>query len=118
MLNSPSSYQSVPFMLPIFPGLGCTKANCPLYCPVVPDSICRICGLTALQHRNYYIYSYFAMKIQIAYIKYSYRLFLLRNEFLLKKSVTPYFLIKIRLYYKYYRKWHKIMLNNNCKQLL
>lgn len=49
------------------------KAHCISYSPCVPDGGCRYCGISAIHHRKYYIYSIFVRKIQKAYFFYKFR---------------------------------------------
>jgi hypothetical protein len=61
-------------MLPIY-----NYKNCPCYAPIVPDSMCRLCYRTSSTHKKYYIYSNYARKIQMQYLKYKFNKFYRNN---------------------------------------
>ena len=102
----------MPFMYSIYPG-GIHKNDCPTYSPYAPDTNCRFCQLKSFEHRRYFIYSYFARKIQKQIIRFLFEKFIERNRLTLLRGITPYSILVKKIYYKYYRKWNKLLLTQN-----
>ena len=90
------------------PFLVCNKQSCPGYLPYYKGGICRLCSLDSKNHRKYYIYSYYARKIQRLAIKYIYKQFVKQNPLVFHNKITPHAILYYRLFYKYYRRWLSI----------
>lgn len=82
--------------------------HCPLYAPVVPDGMCRLCHKNSSNHRRYYIYSNYARKIQKAFFKYQFKKFFILNQKKFKrlgKQHLPYHAAIFKYKILYYRNW-------------
>jgi len=47
-----------------------SSKECPFYAPIAQNAHCRLCMKDPENHRKYNMYSYFARKIQMIWIKY------------------------------------------------
>ena len=86
-----------------------SSSLCPFYAPVVPDALCIFCGNNAIDHRKYYLYSYFARIIQKYYFNWKFRLFCKKyvNKFILHTSSSlPFHILILKYKYLFYRKWN------------
>ena len=97
-------------MQPIYclPFLMCSKQSCPGYLPYVKEGICRLCSYNSKTHRKYYIYSYYARKIQRLAIKYLYKQFVKHHLSIYQNNIVPYATLYYKIYYKYYRNWNRL----------
>lgn len=88
--------------------------HCPFYAPLIPDGDCRLCGRDSINHRKYFIYSNYARKIQLVYLKYKFRKFYKNNFNLFRKINTLHFPLPVLVFkykIKYYRNWSVFTLN-------
>ena len=71
-LLEPINIGTRPFITSFYPQVCLTLPTimCPLYAPCVKDGECRYCGMNAIAHRKFYLYSTFARKIQKCYLQY------------------------------------------------
>lgn len=71
-LLEPMNVGTRPFITSFYPQVCLTLPTimCPLYAPCVKDGECRYCGMNAIAHRKFYLYSTFARKIQKCYLQY------------------------------------------------
>lgn len=102
-LRNPDEYcQDYPY--PIYCPFSPPYSNhlCPEYMPHVIDSRCRLCGLTSINHRKYFIYSSFAFKIQKLYYQYKFKKFATQLK---KENMKIDFITLLRYKYKFRRNW-------------
>lgn len=95
---------------PFLPFITSSSPNiCPFYAPMATDTACRFCNKLPLDHRKYYVYSMYARKIQLLYLKHTFKRFIRKHGYLFRKySLSkPYPANIIQFYKNYWRKWNE-----------
>ena len=103
----------IPSFFPIY-----NEITCPMYAPIVKDGICRLCQCNSVDHRKYYIYSYYARKIQKWYFQLYFKKFYKKHYKTFQKlssKVRPIPVMIMIYKIKYYRKWNLYTLNQFIK---
>ena len=82
-------------------GFSCfSRELCPFYAPVCKDGMCRLCYCDSKSHRKYFLYSYYARKIQKNYFKYLFKKKNKHNKIIFNKYIINYNIFYNILEYK------------------